>query len=42
MYTIRNFKTKRALKEAIARGDKVGVYQPGDWIEQIMLISLGL
>ena len=29
MYTIRNFKTKKALKEAIARGDKVGVFQPG-------------
>ena len=29
MYTIKNFKTKKALKEAIARGDKVEVYQPG-------------
>lgn len=25
MYTTTNFKTKKALKEAIARGDKVGV-----------------
>ena len=29
MYTERNFKTKKALKEAVAAGQKVGVYQPG-------------
>ena len=28
-YTITNFKTKKALKEALARGDEVAVYQPG-------------
>jgi hypothetical protein len=28
MYTIYNFKTKKALKDAIAAGQKVGVYQP--------------
>lgn len=31
MYTIRNFKTKKALKEAIAKGEKIGVYQPGQF-----------
>ena len=29
MYCTENFKTKKALKEAIAAGKKVGVYQPG-------------
>lgn len=29
MYTTRNFKTKKALKEAIANGEQVRVYQPG-------------
>lgn len=29
MYTIYNFKTKKALKEAVASGVKVGVHQPG-------------
>lgn len=29
MYTHTNFKTKKALKEAIARGDKITFYQPG-------------
>lgn len=29
MYTNVNFKTKKALKEAVARGDKLGYYQPG-------------
>lgn len=29
MYTTRNFKTKKELKEAVARGDKVTYYQPG-------------
>ena len=29
MYTIKNFKTKKALKEAVAAGSKVGIYQPG-------------
>lgn len=28
MYTDRNFKTKKALKEAVARGDRVTYYQP--------------
>ena len=29
MYTTHNFKTKKALKEAIARGEAVRVWQPG-------------
>ncbi len=29
MYTTINFKTKKALKEAVANGQKIGVYQPG-------------
>lgn len=29
MYCERNFPTKKALKEAVAKGDKVGVFQPG-------------
>lgn len=29
MYTTRNFKTKKALKDAIAAGEKVSYYQPG-------------
>jgi hypothetical protein len=29
VYTERNFKTKKALKEAFERGDKIFVYQPG-------------
>lgn len=29
MYTDFNFKTKKALKEAVANGQKVRVYQPG-------------
>jgi hypothetical protein len=29
MYTTRNFKTKKALKEAVQNGDAIGIYQPG-------------
>jgi hypothetical protein len=29
MYTEINFKSKKAFKEAVARGDKVGLYAPG-------------
>lgn len=28
-YTTRNFKTKKALKEAIAAGEQITTYQPG-------------
>jgi hypothetical protein len=29
MYTVINFKSKKALKEAFKAGDKIEVYQPG-------------
>ena len=29
MYANKNFKTKKLLKEAVAAGDKVTIYQPG-------------
>lgn len=29
MYTTKNFKTKKALKEAVANGERITVYQPG-------------
>ena len=29
MYTTNNFKTKKAMKDAVKRGDRVEVYQPG-------------
>ena len=29
MYAIRNFKTKKELKEVVARGEEVRIYQPG-------------
>jgi len=31
IYTDRNFKTKKALKDAVANGDKIGFYQPGSF-----------
>lgn len=30
MYTTTNFKSKKALKDAVAAGQQVGVYQPND------------
>ena len=29
MYTIQNYKTKKAFKEALLRGDKIELYSPG-------------
>lgn len=29
MYTTKNFKTKKALKEAVAAGEKIGLFNPG-------------
>ena len=29
MYTVTNFKTKKALKEAVVAGEKVGIYASG-------------
>jgi len=31
MYTERNFKTKKALKEAVAGGEEVGTFQAGPY-----------
>ena len=31
MYSIEDFKTKKALKEAVAAGRKLGIYQPGPY-----------
>ncbi len=29
MYTVKNFKTKKALKEAVKNGEAVRIYSPG-------------
>ena len=29
MYSVDNFRTKKALKDAVASGQKIGIYQPG-------------
>ncbi len=34
MYTIQNYRTKRALRDAIAAGTRVTVYQPGPTFER--------
>jgi hypothetical protein len=30
-YTVRNFKSGKALKEAVKSGEKIEVYQPSPW-----------
>jgi len=35
MYTVTNFKTKKALKEAVASGEQVRVWQPGPFAKPI-------
>lgn len=35
MYTSRNFRTKKALKEAVARGEKITVFQPGPFSDNV-------
>ncbi len=30
MYTVINFKSKKSLREAIAKGEKIRIYQPND------------
>lgn len=35
MYTSENFKTKKALKEAIANGERISVFQPGPFGEKL-------
>lgn len=29
MYTCKNFRTKKALKEAVAKGEQITIYAPG-------------
>ena len=29
MYTVKNYRTKKELKDAVSRGERVTVYQPG-------------
>lgn len=29
MYTTKNYRTKKELKEAVARGEKISYYEPG-------------
>ena len=41
MYTETNFKSKKALKEAIAKGDKVRVYQPNDMFGVTSKVAIG-
>jgi hypothetical protein len=36
MYTTINFKTKKALKEALLKGEKVSVFQPGPFEKEII------
>ena len=42
MYTVRNFKSKKALREAVAAGEQVDTYQPGGFFpaERNGVISL--
>ena len=34
MYTTKNFRTKKALKEAVADGERVTVWQPGPFAKE--------
>lgn len=29
MYTVKNFKSKKALKEALAKGERIEIFSPG-------------
>ena len=42
MYTVIDFKTKKALKEAIAAGQNVEVYQPGGIFDGVSEGSVAL
>ena len=35
MYTRKNFKTKKELKSAILRGERLEIYQPGPFSDQV-------
>jgi hypothetical protein len=41
MYTVKNFKSKKALKEAVAAGEEVRVYQPNDMAGVTSRVSHG-
>jgi len=41
MYTVKNFKTKKALKEAVAAGEQIRVYQPNDMAGVTSRVSHG-
>jgi hypothetical protein len=41
MYTTRNFKTKKELKDAIAAGERIGVYQPNDMFGNTDRVQVG-
>ncbi len=42
MYTVENFKTKKALKEAIANGRKIQAFQPNDMFGVTEKYSAGM
>lgn len=39
MYTVKNFKTKKALREAISAGEQVRVYQPNNIFNKEIPVS---
>jgi hypothetical protein len=41
MYTTTNFKTKKALKEAVKQGKQIEVYQPNDMFGQTEKVQTG-
>ena len=41
MYTATDFKTKKSLKEAVARGERVRVYQPNDLFGNTQRVQSG-
>ena len=41
MYTVKNYKTKKELKEDLAKGKKIEVYQPNDMFGVTERISKG-
>ena len=41
MYTMINFKTKKALKEALASGQSITVFQPNDMFGNTSRVSTG-
>ena len=39
MYTVKNFKSKKALKEAISAGEEVRVYQPNNMFNTTVQVN---